>query len=416
MKKFLTVFKFEYSNLVKSKTFIILTLLVVIGAGIGLSYPRISEAIARGKGDEADIEDGMTLAVINDSVYDDEMVINMLSSSMPEYEISQTAGTIDKAKEMIMEDEYGYILYLSGDNEYTIVTKSIGIEDSISYRINGILLYNYQSYLLSDAGLDRGQSEQVLTAQLKSTLVETGKSQTNSILYTNMIVIAMYMIIIIYGQMVATSVATEKSSRAMEVLVTTIDPVRMMFGKVLGIGAAALTQVAVIVGSVLLFYNLNIDYLGNGFISTLFNMPAETIIISIILVVLGFFVYAFLYAAVGSLVSRIEDVSQGVLPITFISIASYMIVMISMPSGNVDSTLMKICTFFPLTSPYALVARMSMTDVGLLQSIGAIGLLLVTCLVIGYLAAVVYRLGVLMYGKPPKIKEIFKMIKNNKKA
>lgn len=413
MKKFWTVFKFEYSNLLKSKAFIILTILAVLGAGIGLSWPRISEMTAR-EPDEGQVEDGMTIGVINDSIFEDEQMINILSKSMPEYEISQVQGTVDDAKQMVKDDEYGYVLVLQGESQFTLVTKSLGIENSISYRIDGILLYNYQTYLLENAGLERGQSDEVLQADITYTLFETGKSQTNSLLYTNMIVIAMYMIIIIYGQMVATSVATEKSSRAMEVLVTTIDPVRMMFGKVLGIGAAALTQVAAIVGSTVFFYNLNSEYLASGFISTLFNMPASTIVISIVLVILGFFVYAFLYAAVGSLVSRIEDVSQGVLPITFISIASYMIVMISMPSGNLDSTLMKICTFFPLTSPYALVARMAMTDVGFWQSIGAVGLLLVTCIVIGYLAAAVYRLGVLMYGKPPKLKEVFKLIKANK--
>ncbi|MBN2879727.1 MAG: ABC transporter permease [Clostridia bacterium] len=414
MKKFFTVFKFEYSNLVKSRTFIVLTLLVVIGAGIGLSWPRISELVSGDK--ETPVEEGMTIAVINDSVYDDELINSTLQSSMPEYKISLIEGTQDDAREMVKTDEYGYIIMLKGENEYTLVTKSLGIDNSLSYRLDGILLYNYRSYLLDNAGLDAEQSNAVLQAQMEYNLVETGKSQTNSLLYTNMIVIAMYMIIIIYGQMVATSVATEKSSRAMEVLVTTVDPVRMMFGKVLGIGTAALTQVAVIAGSTILFYNLNSDYLATGFISTLFNMPAETIILSILLVILGFFVYAFLYAAVGSLVSRIEDVSQGVLPITFISIASYMIVMISMPSGNVDSLLMKICTFFPLTSPYALVARMAMTDVGLWQSIGAVALLLVTCIVIGYLAAMVYRLGVLMYGKPPKMKEVFKLLKDSRKS
>ena len=309
-----------------------MTLLVVIGAGIGLSWPRISEMVSGGK--ETPVEEGMTLAVINDSVFDDELINSTLQSSMPEYKISIIEGTEDEAREMVKADEYGYILMLDGENQYTLVTKSLGIDNSISYRLDGILLYNYRSYLLNNAGLDAEQSNAVLQAQMEYNLVETGKSQTNSLLYTNMIVIAMYMIIIIYGQMVATSVATEKSSRAMEVLVTTVDPVRMMFGKVLGIGTAALTQVAAIVGSAVLFYNLNTDYLATGFISTLFNMPAETIILSVLLVILGFFVYAFLYAAVGSLVSRIEDVSQGVLPITFISIASYTIVMISMPSGN----------------------------------------------------------------------------------
>ncbi|MEX1376131.1 MAG: ABC transporter permease [Eubacteriales bacterium] len=417
MKKFFTVFKFEFSNLVKSKPFIILSILVVVGMGIAMSYPRISQMIDDAKGDDVPVDAAMTMALINESVYDDDIITGMFASAMPDYEIHKETGSIDDAKQMIKDELYGYVLYLEGENDYTLVTESIGLESSITYRVDGILLDNYKAYLLAQQGLEPDTASQILKASMNADVFETGKNQSESFLYTYILLFFLYMIIIIYGQMVATSVATEKSSRAMEVLVTTIDPVRMMFGKVLGIGAAALCQVAVVVASGAFFFNLNQDYLGGKeIIGTLFNIPTETLVISLILIVLGFFVYAFLYAAVGSLVSRIEDVSSGVLPITFISIGAFMAVMFSMTSGNLDSVLMKIFTYFPLTSPYALLVRMSMTDVGLLEGVGAIALLLVTCIIIGYIAAMIYKLGVLMYGKPPKLKEVFKLLKTNKKA
>ena len=352
MKKFFTVFKFEFSNLVKSKPFIILTLLVVIGIGVAMSYPRINDMIQDNKGDEVTVDTDMTMAFINDSVYEDATVMTLLQDSLPEYQIKQIDGNVDSAKQLIKDSEYGYILYLNGENEYTLVTEAISLESRIAYRIDGILLSNYKAYLMQNEGLNEEQANMVLGAYMQSELVETGKNQSESFLYTYILLFFLYMIIIIYGQMVATSVATEKSSRAMEVLITTIDPVRMMFGKVLGIGAAAMCQVAVVVGAGALFFNLNKEYIGGQeIIGSLFNIPTETIIISIVLIVIGFFVYAFMYAAVGSLVSRIEDVSSGVLPITFISIGAFTVVMMSMVSGNLDSTLMKICTFFPLTSP-----------------------------------------------------------------
>jgi ABC-2 type transport system permease protein len=88
-----------------------------------------------------------------------------------------------------------------------------------------------------------------------------------------------------------------------------------------------------------------------------------------------------------------------------------MLVMFSMMTGNIDSTLMKICSWFPLTSPFALLVRASMTDLSIAKSIGAIGVLLLTSVLIGYLAAAIYKMGVLLYGKPPKISEIFKLLK-----
>jgi len=417
MKKFFTVFKFEFLNLVKSKVFIVLSLIAVIGIGLALSYPRITELINSNKGEETPVDADMTMAVINDSIYSDDDMFSLLQGALPDYRIDKIDTDLDGAKQLIKDEEYGYVIYLDGENDYTLVTESIGLDSSINYRIDGILLSNYKSFLLANEGIEEDRVDAILNATMEAEVFETGKNQASSFSYTYVLLMFLYMIIIIYGQMVATSVATEKSSRAMEVLVTTIDPVRMMFGKVLGIGAAALCQVAIVVGAGVAFFNLNAEYIaGEQMIGTLFSIPAETLIVSVILIVLGFFVYAFLYAAVGSLVSRIEDVSSGVLPITFISIGAFMTVMFSMVNGNLDSILMKICTFFPLTSPYALLVRMSMTDVGIWQSIGAIGLLLVTCIIIGYIAAMIYKLGVLMYGKPPKLKEIFKLLKTNKKA
>ena len=417
MKKFFTVFKFEFFNLIKSKPFIVITLLVVIGLGVALSYPRISDMMSENQDEETPVDTEMTIAVINESVYSDEQIMALLQSSMADYKSSLVDGSQDDAVDMIKDGAYGYVLYLSGENEYTIVTEAIGLESSITYRIDSMLLYNYRAYLLQEKGFTSDEASAVLLSSMQSNLVETGKSQSESFLYTYILLFFLYMIVIVYGQMVATSVATEKSSRAMEVLVTTIDPVRMMFGKVLGIGAGALCQVGVVVGAGALFFNLNKNYVGGiDIVGSVFDIPLETLILSIILIVIGFFVYAFMYAAVGSLVSRIEDVSSGVLPITFISIGAFMVVMMSMTTGNLDSTLMQVCTYFPLTSPYALLVRSSMTDVGLWQSVGAIGLLLVTCIIIGYLAAMIYKLGVLMYGKPPKIREVFKLLKANKKA
>ncbi len=417
MKKFFTVFKFEFFNLIKSKPFIVITLLVVIGLGVALSYPRISDMMSENQDEETPVDTEMTIAVINESVYSDEQIMALLQSSMADYKSSLVDGSQDDAVDMIKDGAYGYVLFLSGENEYTIVTEAIGLESSITYRIDSMLLYNYRAYLLQEKGFTSDEASAVLLSSMQSNLVETGKSQSESFLYTYILLFFLYMIVIVYGQMVATSVATEKSSRAMEVLVTTIDPVRMMFGKVLGIGAGALCQVGVVVGAGALFFNLNKNYVGGiDIVGSVFDIPLETLILSIILIVIGFFVYAFMYAAVGSLVSRIEDVSSGVLPITFISIGAFMVVMMSMTTGNLDSTLMQVCTYFPLTSPYALLVRSSMTDVGLWQSVGAIGLLLVTCIIIGYLAAMIYKLGVLMYGKPPKIREVFKLLKANKKA
>ena len=134
-------------------------------------------------------------------------------------------------------------------------------------------------------------------------------------------IFALYMVILLYGQMVATNVATEKSSRAMEVLVTSAKPASMMFGKVLASCIAGLVQLVAIFGSALVFYNINKAAWGdNTIIQSIFNIPVDLFVYMLIFFVLGFLIYAFLYGAIGSTASKLEDINTSVMPITFLFI------------------------------------------------------------------------------------------------
>ena len=412
MSRFFTVLKFEFSKTIKSKPFRILTGLMVVMIAIMLSFPMLKEMFASDDKPSAPADDIKKIGVVNNSLYSDETLTAMFGGAFADYEVETAKLSTDEAKELVKEEEYKFVVILDDEKSYTVITQPVGINDSTMYTVDAVLVNNYKSYLLSEKGLSPQEAGEVLGAQLDSEVIETGKNQGTSFLYTYVLVFGLYMVIIIYGQLVATSVASEKSSRAMEVLITTISPVRMMFGKVIGTGLAALCQLAAVIGAGVIFYNINIDYwASNQLLMTIFNIPTDTIVISVILLVLGFFVYAFLYAAVGSLSSRAEDINTSILPITFISMASFMLVFYSMMSNNTNSTLMKICSWFPLTSPFALLMRASMTDLSFIESAGAIATLLVTCAIIGYIAAAIYKMGVLLYGKPPKLSEIFKLIR-----
>ena len=412
MNKLLVVLKFEFAKTIKSKPFRILTLLMVIIIAGVLSYPMIKQNLPD-KEETVTPEDEISVIGINNkSSYEDDGLIALFGGAFSESNVEKVSEDLESSKALVKDEEYKFIVIIDDEASYTLVTQPTGINDDTTYKIDSIILNYYKTYLLTESGLSPQEAQSVLGAQLDSTVVETGKNQGTSFMYTYVLVFGLYMVVIIYGQLVATSVASEKSSRAMEVLVTTVNPVKMMFGKVLGTGLAALCQVLAVVGSGVIFYKLNAEYWGmNDVINTIFNIPTDTVIISILMFVLGFFVYAFIYAAIGSLASRVEDINTSILPITFVSIASFMLVMFSMMTGNIDSALMKICSWFPLTSPFALLVRASMTDLSIAESIGAVGVLLLTSLLIGYLAAAIYKMGVLLYGKPPKISEIFKLLK-----
>jgi len=127
--------------------------------------------------------------------------------------------------------------------------------------------------------------------------------------------------------------------------------------------------------------------------------------------ILGFFVYAFMYGALGSLATRPEDLNTLIMPVTFIFIAAFGIVISAITGGNLDSPLMIACSYIPFTSPMAMFARIAMSTVPKYQIIISVAVLFVSEFIVGYLSAVIYKTGVLMYGNIPKLKDIFKILK-----
>jgi len=192
------------------------------------------------------------------------------------------------------------------------------------------------------------------------------------------------MVILLYGQMVATNVATEKSSRAMELLITSARPVSMMFGKVVASCLAGFIQLLVVFGSSILFYNLNQSYWeGNMIVASIFDMPLYLLVYMLIFFVLGFFIYAFLFGAIGSTASKVEDINTSVMPLTLLFVAAFLVVMFSMQGDSVDSLLMRICSYVPFTSPMAMFTRIAISTVPFYEIILSIIVLILSVLGVG---------------------------------
>ncbi len=197
----------------------------------------------------------------------------------------------------------------------------------------------------------------------------------------------------------------------MEVLITSAKPTSMMFGKVLASCIAGLVQLIAVFGSALLLFNLNRSYWGdNQIISSIFDMPPELIAYMLVFFVLGFLVYAFMFGAVGSTASKLEDINTSVMPITMLFIIGFFVVMFSMASGNIDTVLMKVCSYIPFTSPMAMFTRICMSVVPWYEIVISMAILAGSVVGIGVLSAKIYRVGVLMYGNPPKLGALLKSI------
>lgn len=412
MKNFINVLRFELSGYFKSKAYIGVTLALVIIVSAVLSFPRLSALFEDGSAPEPGPSEE---SVVRLAFVGSEKVKKLLSDMLPSFEIIAEA-TPDTALEGIESGEYAAALEETSESGYRYITKGLSITDTLSGTVRSALFESLRLAALVDTGLSAEEAAGILFKQVDFEVVSVGKNQIDSFLYTYILVFMLYMAILLYGQFVASSVANEKSSRAMELLVTSAKPSSLIFGKVIATGFSGLFQIAVVLSASFLMYNLNRHlWEGNPVIDMVFAMPLSTMLYALLFFVCGFFVYSFMYGAFASLASRLEEINVLILPVTFMFIAAFMIVMFSMIGGTVDSTLMRICSFVPFTSPMAMFARITMGEVAGYEIILSIGILVATVFMLGYLAALIYRAGVLMYGKPPKLSQLFKLLKTGRR-
>lgn len=413
MKQFFHVMRFEYLNYAKNKVFLGLTAVLVIGIAVLLFFPRISQAIGPGEGD-ASVEEGpkTVVALVDQTGADPQSTLSFLSAGMQDYQIQLAQGEEAELKQALEDGVYQGVILLQNPLSYQYWVKDAKLYDSTTNLLDALLLQKYQADAMEQAGLSAGEAQEILTTQVQGEVVQTGKNQMQSFFYTYILMFMLYFAIILYGQFVATGVAEEKSSRAMELLITSAKPKNLMFGKIIGIGAAGMTQMAVILLAGFGCYNLNRQYWGdNPIIASIFGMPLSILLYTVLFFVLGFFLYAFLFGALGSLASRSEDVSALIMPVIILFIIAFFVVMFSMGSGNVDSPLMVACSYIPFTSPMAMFTRIAMGSVAAWEIILSVLILLVSTVVVGWISAAIYRVGVLLYGKPPKLTEVFRMVK-----
>jgi ABC-2 type transport system permease protein len=229
--------------------------------------------------------------------------------------------------------------------------------------------------------------------------------------------ILIFMIIIMYGTWVAMSVVEEKSSRVMEVVLNAATPFQLLTGKVLGVGGVAFTQYVAVVaaGLVALLLQGPVTSLVAGEGVTL-DLPQGLTPLMLLAFaaygVLGFLLFASLYAAAGSLVSRQEDVNSVVMPMTLISTAGYMVgVYASM--GLIDSRAGWVIglALVPLTSPFMMLGRIAVGDATPWEVVLSLALLVAAIAAALWIAARIYAVGVLLYGSRPGPRAVWRLLR-----
>ena len=411
MKQFGKILKFELKGYLKNKAFVGITIFLVVAIAIAMFIPNIVSAF---KSDDEGTTDQTKLPVMLVYAEDESLsglVKEYFTGAFTGYNVTVADGTIDDVKAKITSGQAECAFVLNSASSYTYYVNNLSMYDSNEAIASGVLQEVYRVNAMMQNGLTPEQASEIMAVQIESSTETLGKDQMQNFFYTYIMIFALYMVILLYGQMVATNVATEKASRAMEVLVTSAKPASMMFGKVLASCIAGLVQLVAIFGSALVFYNINKSAWGdNMIIQSIFNIPVDLFVFMLVFFILGFLIYAFLYGAIGSTASKLEDINTSVMPITFLFIIAFFVVMFSMASGSVDTVLMKVCSYIPFTSPMAMFTRICMSTVAWYEIAISIAILIGSTIGIGVLSAKIYRVGVLLYGTPPKISTIMKTV------
>lgn len=390
--------------------FVGITIFLVVAIAVVMFIPNIIAAFE--SDDEGDVTptDLPTMLVYAEDENLSAIVKEYFGNAFVDYNVKVAEGGVDDLKNDIISGNAECAFIMNSASSYTYYVNNLSMYDSNTAIADTVLQEVYRINAMVQNGLTPEQAGEIMSVQIESDTETLGKDQMQNFFYTYIMIFALYMVILLYGQMVATNVATEKSSRAMEVLITSAKPTSMMFGKVLASCIAGFSQLILVFGTAILLYNVNKEALTNPLIASIFDIPIELFTYLIVFFVLGFLIYAFMFGAIGSTASKLEDINTSVMPITFLFIIAFMVVMFSMSSGSVDNTAMLVCSYIPFTSPMAMFTRICMSTVAWYEIAISIVILIGSTVGIGILSAKIYRVGVLMYGTTPKISNIIKAV------
>lgn len=414
MKQFAKILSFELKNFFKNKVFVGTTVFLVILIAALMFIPQVKTLIKTDASFvDAPAERPVMLVKMDDSMQPNaDMVQETFAASFADYDVQITEAETDALQDKITSGEAECAFVLTDWSSFKYYVDTLAMYDMNADIAADVLRQLYQMNAMVTGGIAAEEAASILNLQITGDVESLGKDQMQNFFYTYIMIFALYMVILLYGQMVATNVATEKSSRAMELLITSAKPTAMMFGKIMASCLAGFIQLIAVFGSALLFFNLNkIYWSDNMIISSIFNIPVGLLAYMLVFFVLGFLIYAFLFGAVGSMASKLEDVNPSVTPIILLFVIAFMVVMFSTSSGNINNTLMVVCSYVPFTSPMAMFSRIAMSIVPWYEIVISIVILIASTVGVGILAAKIYRVGVLMYGTTPKIGNIIKAVR-----
>lgn len=405
MNKFWIVTMHTYINKVKSRSFIISTAIILLFIAAFANLDRIIGLF----GDEKE-----KIGVVEQSGNYSSSLAEQLKASGSELTIELYDSESEAKKGEEEGDISGYLLLEDQDGMPAGTYKAESIANSTESTELQNALQQVQTLIMTEkANITDEQLAAIympVTFEVEA-LNEDAKSedelsQARGLVYLMLFVI--YFSVIVYAGMIANEVAIEKSSRVMEILISSVSPIKQMFAKITGIALLTLTQLLIFGGVSYLVLKNNSEV---GDVLTFFgfnHIEAKTVVYAVVFTLLGYLLYATMAAFLGSLVSKLEDLQQIILPMTMLVVFGFLIAMSGL--SNPEANFITITSYIPFFTPMIMFLRIGMLEVAPIEIAISIFLMLATIGLLAYFGAKVYKGGVLMYGNSTSLKDIKKAI------
>ena len=404
MRDILIVMKFTIKDMVKRKSFLISTLIILLLIIIGFNIPNIIDSI-NGE-DTAD----KILIVDNQNIFEGNL--ELLKQMNLNFDIEIKQERYDEIKQQIENDKiYGAIIIEKQEENVKIryIVESMTMIQEVPEDLINTFNTLYTNMQINKLGLTE-EEIQSITPNFEFSIEQTDEEEASGNIFAMMIMsLLLFYAIYFCAYQVSSSITTEKTSKIMETLVTSTSPRTIVLGKTIGIGIVGLLQMVLIVSTALISAKA---FLKSELLESILDMSNITPylgIITIIYFILGYFAYALLYALTGSTVSKPEDIQSANTPVALITVIGFYLAYFTMM--NPTSELNVIASLLPISSPFCMPFRIMMGLADGTSVVISIAILIITILVISKIAIKIYSNAILNYGTKMSFKDIINTYK-----
>ena len=405
MRNFRTVFEFEFFQQIKKRVTIISTIILAIVAFGGAASPAILNQFKK----QTEFESSEGASYLNEYIPGGYYVPNEEIVKELHIEESSLYPSEDALKEAVKsgKETKGYAIY--DYDHYKTYFHDKGFVSGMDQSLNSVLRDHLIAQKFSEKGISYNDYQSMNNVEINAEEEVLGRDTSTQFLLAFAYILTLYSVILMFGSIVATAVAREKDSRTMELLITTTNPKNLIIGKVLAVTCASVMQMLIIASSAGISYFI----FRNMYPIDIQMMTKKMLDLSMLgmyvfYFILGLLLYMFIFAALGSVVSRMEDVNNAISPVIFLFAASYMIAMSALQGG--DSVVLKISSWIPFFSVMVMPIRNAITTVAVYEVIGSTVLTVIFIYLFARLSIRIYRWGTLNYGNKPNFFKVCKEV------